>query len=419
VSQQVINQDSQKVIEIHLLDYVRVLVQNRWIIARNFGMTVVLIILISFILPRKYVAVTTLMPPQEQEKLSMTSVLSEVSVPGLTLPNNASTAEILLEILKSRSVGEKVLQQHFVCKKDTLPLYRCLKFSSVEMGLLRMRKIALFMLSKQGIITIAVELGNRQLAADVANAYAEALDQVNQEKSVSRAKNSRIYIESQLRETQAKLAEASRRLADFQQQNKAVSLEEQTKSAIQQAGEVKGQIIAKEVQLGVMAQTMKAENPVVIRAQRELEELKREYSALQFGSGKNEKPDDGEFYLPFSDVPSIGLQLAELMREAKVQETVWQLLNQQYYQAKIQEARDTPTVQVLDVATPPIIPSSPKRKVLVAVFGLLSIVLSIFWIFVQRYYAGLADRPEEKQRVDSILNEFRRDYQLLRSKLRR
>jgi len=120
-----------------------------------------------------------------------------------------------------------------------------------------------FLLSKKGLITISAEMPTRQLAADVANAYVEALDQVNQEKAVSRARNSRIYIESQLAQTLDKLTQATRRLANFQQQNQAVSLEDQTKSAIERAGELKGQIIAKEVQLGVLRQSMKSANPVV------------------------------------------------------------------------------------------------------------------------------------------------------------
>jgi len=403
--------------EIHLLDFISVIVNARWIIARNFAITVVLVIIVSFILPRKYIAETTLMPPQEMEKLSMSSLLSDVSVPGLTLPTtNASTSEIMVEILKSRSVNEQVLRRIFSCKNDSLPLYKCLKFPSLARGLIRMTKIARFSVSKQGIISVAVELRDRKLAASVANAYVEELDRINQEKSVSRAKNSRIYIESQLEETNIKLKTAAKELAEFQQKNKAVSLQDQMKASIQQAGELKGQIIAKEVQIGVMLQTMKQLNPLVIRAQKELEELSRRYRELQYGDASAEK-SEGEFYLPFTDVPEIGLKLAELTREVKIQETVWELLNQQYYQAKIEEARNTPTVQVLDYAEPPVIPSSPKKKVLVIVFGLLSILLTILWEFTLHFYDNLKKYPEEKERLDSIFSEFKKDWNIFKNKI--
>ncbi|NIA31582.1 MAG: hypothetical protein GWP06_16950 [Actinobacteria bacterium] len=407
------NNKPDKVQEIHLFDYVVILVRRRWMIIRNVILTTVLVVLISFFLPQKYIAVATLMPPEKQSKSALEGVLSDMTVPGISLNTPASSSEIMVEILKSRSVGERVLQKRFTLESDSLPLFQLLKFPSLDIGLIRMRKKARFTVSQQGIITVAVTLGNRKLAADVANAYVQALDAVNQEKSVSRAKNSRIYIESQLKETEKKLKEVTQKLADFQQKHKAISLEEQMNAAIQQAGELKGQIIAKEVQLGVMLQTMKAMNPEVIRAQMELDQLRRRYQEFQFGK-TTKKGEVKDFYVPFADVPEIGLKLAELTRQAKVQETVWQLLNQQYYQAKIQEAQDTPTVQVLDRAVPPVFRSSPNRKMLVIVFALLSFFVSILWAFVQEYLVCLDNRPEEKDRLQQITLEFRNDLRRIK-----
>ena len=315
--------EDNNVKEINLLYFLRIIVLHRWMIGRNLLVTVVLVALISFVLPQKYTSVVTLMPPQDQSKSTMESVLAEVAVPGLGLPTSgASSSEIMVEILKSRSVNELVLTRFFKSDNDSLPLYKLLHFSSIDKALLKINKLVRFTASKQGIISVAVTTKSRNLAADVANAYVDELDKVNRRKSVSRAKNSRIYIETQLRETEKRLVDVTKELAEFQRQHKAVSMEEQMKAAIQQAGEVKGQIIAKEVQLGVMQQTMKAGNTLVVRAQRELDELNKRYKELQYGNDPAEK-GNSEFYLPFADVPEIGLQLAELTREAKVQETVW------------------------------------------------------------------------------------------------
>ncbi len=400
--------------EVDLFPPFMAILAARWIIVRNFVITVLIVAAAVFVLPKKYTAVATLMPPQDDGKMSMSGMLADVSVPGLSLPSTASSADILVEMLKSRAVGERVLQRTFTVKGDSAPLYRILKMPSVEIGLLRMRKIARFLLSKQNIISIVVELGDAQLAADVANAYVEELDHVNQEKSVSRAKNSRLYIESQLKETQKELRAATKKLAEFQQKNKAVSLENQMASSIQQAGELKGQIIAKQVEIGVMLQSMKPQNPLVIRAQSELNELKRRYAELQFGDA-DVATDDAEFYLPFAEVPEVALQLAELIRNVKVQETVWQLLNQQYYQAKIEEARNTPTVQALDLAAPSPFPSSPNKKAYVIVFGLLSIVLTILWILMIYYWSLLRQAPQKRERLERIRQELQKDKSILKS----
>ena len=82
------NQD--KVIEIHLLDYLLVITRWRWRILRNILVAAVGIFLLSFLMPKKYIAVTTLLPPPEQEGSAMASLLSEVKVPGVALPGKVT-----------------------------------------------------------------------------------------------------------------------------------------------------------------------------------------------------------------------------------------------------------------------------------------------------------------------------------------
>jgi tyrosine-protein kinase Etk/Wzc len=275
-----------------------------------------------------------------------------------------------------------------------------------------MNERAFFVLSKKMFMTVSVAMGEPGLAADVANAYVDELDRVNREKSVSRAKNSRLYIESQLRETQAKLAEATRLLAAYQSGSRAISLEDQVKASITQSGEVKGQIIAKEIQLNVMRQSMRPENPLVVRAEQELASLRRKYSDLQIGTGG--MPQD-DLFMPVADVPAVGIQLAELMRETRVQETVWELLNSQYYQAKIEEARDTPSVQVLDRAVPPLWPSAPRRVMLAGVLSLLAGFATIFYAFALEYAGHLDSRPGEKAKWREFFSALRQDADKVRS----
>lgn len=402
--------EEKHIFTVPLFDSLLLLVRNGRLIVRNVGITLIAVLALTFLLPKRYTAVTTLLPPADEDKLGMTNMLSEVAIPGINLGARASSADLLFEMLNSRSVNERVLQQKFAVKKDSLQLFRALGFSSVDRALQKIPKRVHFLLSKKGLITISAEMPSRQLAADVANAYVEALDQVNQEKAVSRARNSRIYIESQLAQTLDKLTQATRHLANFQQQNQAVSLEEQTKSAIERAGELKGQIIAKEVQLGVLRQSMRAANPVVEKLQRELAELQRLYHDVQFGNGSEMK----DYALPFAQVPELGIHLAGLVREVKIQETVYALLNQQYYQAKIEEARNTPTVQVLDRATPPSFRSAPKRKMLLLAFGLLSLVLSILWILFSAFWQTLLAQPERKVKFDRLAEAWRKETAWLR-----
>jgi uncharacterized protein involved in exopolysaccharide biosynthesis len=84
-------------------------------------------------------------------------------------------------------------------------------------------------------------------------------------------------------------------------------------------------------------------------------------------------------------VPELALQYARLFRQVKVQETLFTLLTSQYEQAKIAEARDTPTVQVLDTGIPADKKSRPRILLNTAVAGVLAFMIALFIAFFLTY----------------------------------
>ena len=121
---------------------------------------------------------------------------------------------------------------------------------------------------------------------------------------------------------------------------------------------------------------------------------------MQYGRGwvlpaENRNPGEprSEIHIPFAQVPELGLELARLMRDVKVQETVYTLLTQQLEQAKIAEARDTPTVQVLDKAVPADRKSKPIIRLNMAIAGITSLFVGIFLAFFLEYLAGVKQAP--------------------------
>ena len=409
--------------EIDLLDYLSVLMKHRKTIVRNVVVVALLIAIVSFILPRSYTAIATILPPEESNSSGILAALSNSPLSSLILKEAGTTSELFVEMIKSRSVFDGVLQREFLYqknKKNAQPktLRQILNTKSLELGRKKLATKVSVKASPEGIVSVAVELGDPHLAADVANALIKELDKINNEKNSSRAKNTRIYIEEQLKLTEEKLKKASEELVKFQEKYKAISLEDQTKTAIEKAGELKGLIMGKNVELGVALQTMKPNNVYIIQLKKEIEELEKQYNYLQYGNSLELK-DQKEFYVPFADVPGVGIELANLMREVKVQETVWQLLNQQYFQAKIQEARDTPTIQVLDEAVPPEMRTKPKRKLLILIGSFLTLIFSIFWAFTSEYVYRLKNDSTSYHKTTVMAEDIKNDWQKINHYLNR
>jgi uncharacterized protein involved in exopolysaccharide biosynthesis len=109
------------------------------------------------------------------------------------------------------------------------------------------------------------------------------------------------------------------------------------------------------------------------------------------------------------DAPELALQFLRLTRELEIQTTIFELLKQQYEHAKIQEMRDTPTVQVLDEASEPELKSEPKRVFTALLGGVLSFGLTLFFILLYEFSQREKEKDSELYRRITNLSRMLND----------
>ena len=334
--------------------------------------------------PVSYKAPVTILPPAEQDNMGgLGSLLSGGDFSAL-LPSSFTqgNSQLFLEILKSRSAAE------YVVKKHTLTDYYGV--DNVYKACLKLQNDLNLDLSKEGIITLSVKVSTKfiplissnkdsikNFAASISNSYVEALDIINREKISFKAKRAREYIENQLLLTKAQLDSAEYRLMEFQKTNKAISLPEQLKSAIEGSAQIKSEIIKTEIEIGLLEPNLKDDNKTLVALRKKLSELKQEYDKFEIGTE--------DYLIAFESVPELGMELAQLLREVKIQSEVYLLLQQQYYREKIQENRDLPTIEILDEAIPPLKASSPRiiySSVVSAIF--IFLLLSLYFVIKEK-----------------------------------
>jgi len=260
----------------------------------------------------------------------------------------------------------------------------------------------------------------RKLAKEMANFFIKELDRLNNEIRVEKAKNSRIFIEKRYLQNLDDLKIAEEALRNFQEKFGVIALPEQTAAAITTAAELKSQIMAKEVEIGVLKKNVSETHVSLIRAKTELNELQKKYDEFIYGKQlqgnvENKKPNADELFLPFDQVPDLGLQYARLYREVMMQQKLMEFLLPQYEDAKIQEAKETPTIQVLDPAVRPIKKSRPKRAIFVIIAGLATFMVSIVFITVYERIQLLSELDQQKyEKIKNVLNILKSDFRLFR-----
>jgi uncharacterized protein involved in exopolysaccharide biosynthesis len=342
--------------------------------------TIFLFLILLLVYPVTYKSPATVLPPENNDQMGdLGSLLAGNDFSNfLTGSFSSATSQLYMEILKSRSAAEYVVRKHNLTEYfDEDNIYKAAKelndYLEVE-------------LNKEGIIKISVEVSTsviplllddkdtvREFAAALSNSFVEALDKINREKLSSKAKKAREYIENQLLLTRSQLDSVENELMTFQERNKAVSLPEQVNAAIDAAAKLKSEIVQTEIELGLMQSNLREDNKTLIAMRNKLEELESQYNKMELGSQ--------DYLLAFKEVPELGKQLATLLREVKIQNEVYLLLQQQYYKEKIQENRDIPTVEVLDEAIPPLKASGP-RILLSTITGGIFVFLFISLIFI-------------------------------------
>ena len=379
--------------ELNLLAYARVVWKHWRLVGGILGGTLAVVLVLSLLSTRMYVSTATILAPSETRGGGMSSLLAASallpSISGVTSASLTPNRDVFLCILKSRSMAEEAVKRF-----DLAKVLRCRNAGD---AILRLQESVNISLTKEGVFSIKAEIPDAQLVAIVANFYCEHLDRMLARLSTGEANKQRTFIEERLKQTLQELEKNENALMRFQEMHKAIALQEQTKGAVEAAAKVRGQIVAAEVQLEVLRNYATETNPEVISMRLRVEELKKQIVGMRYGKEWEITAKDGSpklicegmpVQVVYTEFAELGLELARLTREVKVQEAVYALLTQQLEQAKIAEAKDVPTVQVLDAAVPPDHSSKPKILANMVLGAFASFLVAICAAFVVEYAKG-------------------------------
>jgi len=364
-------------------DYIRVIWRQRVLVLTVLAFALLVASVLTIVMPKKYEAAASLITPRENATAGLLNGLATASgllqqMPPTMAPSLVPNRDLIVGVLKSRAVAQAV--------SERFGLVARFKARYPSDAIKRLQDATAVSISREGVVSVLVEDTDPKLAADIANFYVEEVDRRVAQYSMGEAGRQRSFLTQQLARAKTDLEEAEQSLRRFQEQNRAIVLQEQTRGAIEAAARLKGEILAAQVQLQVMRNFATDANPEVISLRRRIEEMNRQFTQMQYGIAGAPDPDgqrrSREFTVPFAKVPEVGLELARLTRDVKIQETLVGLLTQNMEQARLTEARDLPVAQVLDRAMPPDRHARPKLSLNLMIGGTIGLGLGCLLAFV-------------------------------------
>ena len=378
------------------VDYARVAWRARLWIIGMVALATVIAGVVGNLQPKVYSATSTILAPRDAQSPTMGSALGMllggggggskdgggVNFPGVqvSVPGIVNNLDVFNTLLMSRSMREDVLA---VFEKTWGP-------QTAQMFL----SVGTSYNKERTALSVIVQATHPQLAADLANAYFDFLDKRLQRAAESQARRQEVFYKAQLERAAKEVDLAEEELLKFQHQNRMVAgVDPTAKAGAETGGTLRGAIMALEMQREVMRMRYTDQHPQMREIEKQIAELKKQYSKNLFGQAMDLPPESPnakgprkEFFVSMERMTPTQFAYLKLFRNLKIQEAFYTgalqgLENMRY-------ATESVKPQGIEMLDPALVPSShikPNVKFIMLAAGVLALVAGIMGALVREY----------------------------------
>lgn len=386
--------------------FLHILYARKWIILGVAFLIVAITLAINLILPKEYTASATLVIDSKSK-----DPLTGQMIPSQLLPGYVATQ---LDVIKSRPVVDRVIDQNKIL--DTPGTRESFNESGGEgnindwLAALLQAKLDVEPSRESNVITISYAATTPQFAAIMANAFAKAYIQTNLDLRVEPAKQVAAWYDQQMEQLRQNLSEAQQKLTAYQRENGLLDSEERADVESRRLSELAGQLVVaqsagydsasrigqsqslpevinnpvvqnlkaqlaqRDASLAELGKKVGANHPDYMRLSAEVEtirtKLRDEIELARSGvvatasaSKQREAGLRSAYEAQRSKLLSMKEQreeLSRLAREAENAQRIYDAALQRYVQIRMESQSTLTDIAVLNAATVPTKPSSPK-----------------------------------------------------------
>lgn len=383
--------------EIHFLEILTALARQKKILFLTPLVTVSIAIIAAFLIKPVFLSTAVVLPPQQQNS-GVAAMLGQLgglagaasSMTGLKNPN-----DLYVAMLQSRTISDNLIKRFDLKKRFDV--------ETMDDARKELDSMVTAVSEKSGTISLKVQDKDPKFAAQLANAFVGELSELTKKLAVTDAAQRRLFFEKQLLEAKDALADAEIALRTTQEKTGMLQLDGQVKGIISSVAQLEGTIAAKEVELNAMRSFATNNNPEMIRLRGEIEGYK-----AQLEKSKNGRvAGNGDMIIPTGKIPEVGVEYIRSLRNVKYQETMFELLSKQYELAKMDEAKDSSTIQVLDDAVPAEKKFKPSKAVIILIGLFVGGFLGLVLAFLRDAYMRSVKDEESKYRWNNLKSAWR------------
>ncbi|MBI66867.1 MAG: hypothetical protein CMG65_03680 [Candidatus Marinimicrobia bacterium] len=377
--------------------------KSRKFIFKNMIIVTLSAIIISLLLPKWYASKAVVLSSGAGQ-FNFLSSISPIPVADFGLSTINEDINNFIAILQSRTVKE-----YMVNKFNLIDRY---KQRDIEYAIEAFEEKIELEVTEEGTLEITIIDKDPLIAKEMVNEVLFMLDQINQSIGMEAGKYNREFLENRININKKDLEKAELALKTFQEKTGIIDLVAQLSSTMQMSAQAYNSIfeaytalyakkIETETELAVAKTTLSNNNPTIMQLEKLLNEQtiqldqlmirldeKLQYLLSNISPAQIDTIPNIEFSVSFNTLPSLGLENARLIREVELQSTIQEILIPQFEQAKLEETKNIPTLQIIDKPKVALNKTKPKRSLIVIGSTIMSFLMSLIFVYTDHRTKG-------------------------------
>jgi len=363
--------------QIDMLNMLLIIVKYKRMIFWITSVISIIAVIYVLIAPQYWTSSATILPV-ESEKIGFTLGSTLLGAGASFLGSGIEeSANNYITIMKSRMFSKKIMN-----KFDLQTYYEVENEDSLKVfdDIYRMmqKDVEIEFDAKFGTIDISITTKDKYLSADITDYYWQQLEQYNQNDRLTKGKQQRLFLEARVSEMTETIDHNMKLITQFKEENKAIELDVQTMNTISMYAELVTQKFTTEMELEQSSKYLPDNSPIINRLKNRISIIKNKISKIE----KTEVNDRSEYIIGLDNIPSLSNEYAHLKMNLLINRQVYEFLYPQLENAKIEELKDLPTIEVIDKARPSGYRTKPKRARTCILMFFIGLTTSILFAFL-------------------------------------
>lgn len=343
-----------------ILDLVVFIVQRkRKLLTVFFASLICSYAFVYFFVENKYEANATIIPSEDQGILGISSMLKGLKNLPIDIGNTKTTPSTEMDryitIIYSRTMIENIIR-HF-------DLYRVYEIDTTavnfrEETIKKVRRDITTEVTKENAFDISARSNTAQRAADIVNYIIAELNTRIIDLHISKSHDNKIFLQGRVADISKQLKDAEDSLQNFQERSGLLDIKSQIPDIMSIYAKVETELMTRKLKRNVLAKLLDKDAPEVKSLNVEINEYQKKLDAMRTQSEK------GSVILALKSLPKKAVSYLRFYRQIDIDNSLLEFILPLYEQAKIEEKKDYPILQVVDYGVPPSKRSWPPRTLI-------------------------------------------------------